>query len=166
MSSLLNPVDLTDLERTYLGVVATGIVPGSLAKDSTFRADYLTAVCLALQQDAPRDRYLEGGGAAVTAEFQRALTEAALALDARGVISAGTPAPVEVLSLDPDVVRPPAPRVIDFDQAPRLFDRTLAQQCMETLFQHPQVYPFLMGRYQDSSEIWGRLYKDGYGRWR
>ncbi len=164
--TLITPADLTAIERTYLGVVATGIVPGSLAKDDTFRADYLTAVCLAIQEGKPRDSYLEQGGPAVSAAFHQALNAAAHALDARGIISAGTPAPVEVLSLDPDVVRPPAPHMIDFDQAPRLFDRRLAQECMETLFQDRAVYPFLMGRYQDSGEIWGRLYKDGYGRWR
>jgi hypothetical protein len=37
---------------------------------------------------------------------------------------------------------------------------------MEELFSNPDIYPFLMGKYQDSADIWGRLYQQGYGRWR
>ncbi len=166
MPTVYYPEDLTDLERTYLGVLATGIVRARLAGDPWLRMDYITAVCLALQEGKPQTAYLEGDGPEITPAFRQALTEAALALDAKGIIAAGTPASEQVLSTDPDVIRPRPPRVLDFDQHPRIFDRFLAQRCMETLFQHPDVYPFLMGKYQDSAEVWARLYRQGYGRWR
>ncbi len=166
MATVYYPEDLTDLERTYLGVLATGIVPARLAGDPWLRMDYITAVCLALQEGKPQTAYLDGEGPEITPAFRDALTEAALALDAKGIIAAGTPLSEQVLSTDPALVRPRPPRVIDFDQHPRIFDRFLAQRCMETLFQHPAVYPFLMGKYQDSAEVWGRLYRQGYGRWR
>jgi len=166
MPTVYYPEDLTDLERTYLGVLATGIVPARLAGDPWLRMDYITAVCLALQEGKSQTAYLVGEGPEITPAFRQALTEAALALDAKGIISAGTPLSEQVLSTDPELVRPRPPPVIDFDQHPRIFDRFLAHRCMETLFQHPAVSPFLMGKYQASADVWGRLYRQGYGRWR
>ena len=164
MTNASTPDDLTPVERVYLGVLATGITPARLAGDESLRMDYITAVCLALVEGAPRERYLLGEGPVITPQFTDALTSAVLALDAKGIISAGTP-PADVLG-GPEVMRPKAPKVIDFDQHPRLWDRYLGQQCMEELFRNPAVYPFLMGKYQDSAEHWGRLYQHGYGRWR
>jgi hypothetical protein len=160
------PADLSLIERTYLGVLATGIVPARMAKDQSLRMDFITAVCLAVRENKPRATYLEGEGPEIAPDFRRQLTEAVLALDAKKIISAGTPPSDLLLSADPALSSPPPPRVIDFDQHPRLFDRYLAQQCMEELFSNPDIYPFLMGKYQDSADVWGRLYQQGYGRWR
>lgn len=157
MTGALTPADLTPLERTYLGVLATGMVPAKLAKDPSLRMDYITAVCLAILEGRPRDSYLIGEGPEVTPEFARALTEAVHALDAKGIISAGA-APPDALG-GPDMMRPKPPAQIDFDQHPRIWDRYLAQQCMETLFQNPDIYPFLMGKYQDSADVWGAVYQ-------
>ena len=156
--------DLTLLERTYLGVLATGIVPARLAGEPSLRMDYLTAVCLSIQEGVPPATRLIDDGPALTADFTGALTTAVLALDEKAIISAGSPPADIVLATDPSLSRPQPPRVIDFDQHPRIHDRYLAQQCMEDLFRDPAVYPFLMGKYQDSGEIWGKLYQKGYGR--
>lgn len=166
MPQTLTPADLSMVERTYLGVLSTGIVPARLANDDGLRMDYITAVCLALRQGEPRDTYTLDGGPAITPAFHDSLLAAVLSLDGRGIISAGSPSP-EVLASDPELVsRPAPPRVVDFDQHPRIFDRYLSQECMEELFRNPAVYPFLMGKYQDSGEVWGRLYSEGYGRFR
>jgi hypothetical protein len=162
MTRAYNLADLSLAERTYLGVLATGIVPARLANDPWLRMDYVTAVCLALVEGAPRERYLAGEGPAITPEFKQALTDAALALDEKGIISAGSPPPDVLMSAD--LARPKAPRVIDFDQHPRIWDRFLGHECMEELFRNPAVYPFLMGKYQDSGEVWGKLYQQGHGR--
>lgn len=164
MAKAYSPAELSLIEKVYLGVLATGIVPARLAKDPSLRMDFITAVCLAIVEGRPRGTYVEGEGPEVTPEFTRSLTAAALALDAKGILAAGAPPP-DVLG-GPDIVRPKPPAVIDFDQHPRIWDRYLGQQCMEELFQNPDVYPFLMGKYQDSAEVWGRLYQEGYGRWR
>ncbi|MFN8556131.1 MAG: hypothetical protein U0531_01835 [Dehalococcoidia bacterium] len=162
MTKAYTPAELSPIEKTYLGVLSTGMVPARLAGDPTLRMDYITAVCLALVEGRPRHHYVVGDGPAVTEAFTRALTEAALALDAKGIISAGAPPP-DILG-GPEIVRPRPPAAIDFDQRPRIWDRYLGQQCMEELFRNAEVYPFLMGKYQDSAEVWGRLYQQGYGR--
>lgn len=164
MPNAYTPADLTVIEKTYLGVLATGIVPARLAKDDTLRMDFITAVCLAAVEGKPRASYLVGDGPEVTPEFAAALTAAVLGLDAKGILSAGAPPP-DVLG-GPEIMRPKAPPVIDFDQHPRIWDRFLGHACMEEMFQNPDVYPFLMGKYQDSGEVWGRLYREGYGRLR
>ena len=164
MPKTYTPADLTLLERVYLGVLATGMTPARLAKDPWLRMDYVTAVCLAIVEGKPQHTYVVGEGPDVSPEFTEALTAAALALDEKGIISAGSPPP-DVLG-GPDIMRPRPPRVIDFDQHPRIWDRFLGHECMEELFRNPDVYPFLMGKYQDSSEVWARLYQEGYGRWR
>jgi hypothetical protein len=159
MTKPYSPADLSLIERTYLGVLATGMVPARLANDPWLRLDYVTAVCLALREGQPRDAYLVGEGPEVTAAFATVLTQAVLALDAKRILAAGTPPP-DVLG-GPELVRPRPPPALDFDQHPRIWDRFLAQQCMEELFQHPAVYPFLMDKYQDSGEVWRRLYRQG-----
>ena len=155
---VLHPTDLTLLERTYLGVVDAGMVPARLAGDPTLRTDHVTAVCLALREDKAAAAYLSADGVEPAGEFVAALTAAVHALDARGVISAAPP-PGDLL-LSPDVPRSAPPAVIDFEQRPRILDRFLAHQCLEELFGDGRVYPFLMGKYQDSGEVWARLYKE------
>jgi hypothetical protein len=167
MSAALALADLTPLERTYLGVLATGMAPARLAGDIWLRMDYVTAVCHAIVEGKPKETYLLGEGPDIAPEFRQALNDAALALDAKGIISAGSPPPDIVLGPEmTDLARPAPPRTLDFDQHPRIWDRYLGHQAMEDLFRNSAVYPFLMGKYQDSSEVWGRLYQQGYGRWR
>jgi hypothetical protein len=155
---VLRPADLTLLERTYLGVLDTGMVPAKLAGDPSLRMDYVTAICLALREGRARDTYLDASKERPAAAFIEDLTTAAQSLDARGVISVGPPPPDLILT--PDAPRPSAPREIDFDQHPRIWDRYLAHTCLEELFSDSRVYPFLMGKYQDSGEVWSRLYHE------
>lgn len=155
--SVVSLSDLSLLERTYLGVLDTGMVSARLAGDPALRMDVVAAVCHALRQDLPRETYIVGDATPGPA-FLAQLTEAARGLDARGVISIGPP-PGDLL-LSPETPRPAPPTVIDFDQHPRIWDRYLAHACMEELFQDSRVYPYLMGKYQDSAEVWARLYKE------
>lgn len=156
--TVLQPSDLSLIERTYLGVLDTGMVPAALAGDRSLRMDYVTAVCLALREDRPREAYLDEEQAEPAPRFLESLTEAARSLDEKRVISFGSP-PSDLL-LSPEMPRRSAPREIDFDQHPRILDRYLAHECMEELFADSRVYPFLMGKYQESGEVWARLYKE------
>lgn len=157
-ATVLRPDDLSPLERTYLGVLDTGMVSSRLAADPSLRLDTVTAICLALRDDQPQHAYLDGDGPEPTAAFIADLTAAVLALDARGILSAGPPPPDMLLS--PDLARPRPPITLDFDQHPRIWDRYLAHQCMEALFADPRVYPYLMAKYQDSSDVYARLYTE------
>jgi hypothetical protein len=133
------------------------MVPAKLANDPSLRLDYVVAVCQALREGRPEDTYLEDGstpGAAFVAD----LTTAALDLDAKGVLSIGPP-PADLL-LSVESPPQPAPAEIDFEQRPRILDRYLAHACLEELFGDSRVYPFLMGKYQDSGEVWARLYRE------
>jgi len=155
---VLHPSDLSPLERTYLGVLDTGMVSARLAGDPSLRTDHVTAVCLALREGRPRDSYLSGDGVEPDARFLTELTRAARSLEERGVISAAAPPPD--LLLTPETPRPAPVGVLDFDQRPKIWDRYLAHECMEELFRDESVYPFLMGKYQDSGEVWARLYRE------
>lgn len=155
---VLQPADLTLLERTYLGVLDTGMAPSKLAGDPSLRLDRVTAVCLALREGKERDAYLDPSGLDPAPVFLSDLTAAVHSLDSRGVISAGPPPSDMVLA--PELARPAPPAELDFDQRPRIFDRYLAHACLEELFGDRRVYPFLMAKYQDSSEVWARLYRE------
>src|SRR5262249_39511274 len=151
---------------TYLGVLDTGMVPARLAGDPTLRMDHVTAVCYALRQDQAANTYLEGDGPEPSAAFLNELNAAAQSLDARGVIAAV--APPAALLPPPGLLtretagaaraRPPAR--LDFDQHPRVRDKYLAHLCLEELFGDKRVYSYLMGKYQDSGDVWARLYKE------
>lgn len=154
----LRPADLTLLERTYLGVLDTGMVPANLAGDPSLRMDYIAAVCLALREELPRETYLDESRTQPSPAFLEQLTAAAQSLDQKRIISVGPPPPDLILSPDVPAVKAAGP--IDFDQHPRIWDRYLAHACMEELFADSRVYPFLMGKYQDSGEVWARLYKE------
>jgi hypothetical protein len=154
----LYPSDLTLLERTYLGVLDTGMVPARLAGDTSLRMDYVTAVCQALREDKASDAYLDEGGSVPAQSFLTDLTAAAHSLHEKGIIAV-TVFPADTV-LTVDEARPRPPQEIDFDQHPRIWDRYLAHACMEELFSDRRVYPFLMGKYQDSGEVWARLYKE------
>jgi hypothetical protein len=156
---VVHAADLSLMERTYLGVLDMGMVPARLAGDPTLRLDSVTAVCLALREGKPATAYLDGAGPEPAAAFLADLNAAAFALDEKGIISVSAPPPDSVLSPD---LHLPAPRPagrLDFDQRPRIWKRYLAHECMEELFSDSRVYPFLMGKYQDSGEVWARLYK-------
>ena len=156
--TILHAADLSLIERTYLGVLDTGMVPSRLAGDPTLRLDSVTAVCLALREAKPGSAYLEGDGPEPSAAFLQDLTAAVVALDDKGVLSVGMPPPELVLSAETPRPRPAGP--LDFDQRPRIWQRYLAHECMEELFSDSRVYPFLMGKYQDSGDVWSRLYKE------
>jgi hypothetical protein len=154
---VLQPSDLTPLQRTYLGVIDTGMVAAQLARDPTLRVDYVTAVCQALREGRPGDSYLAGDGTP-DAAFLADLRSAALDLDAKSAISLAPP-PADLL-LTADAPPHHIPTEIDFEQRPRVLDRYLAHACLEELFADARVYPFLMGKYQDSGDVWARLYRE------
>jgi len=154
---VLRAPDLTPLQRTDLGVLDTGMVSAKLAEDPTLRLDYVVAVCQALREGRPEDSYLDGD-ATPRSDFLADLTAAALDLDAKGILSAGPP-PADLL-LTPDAPPRHTPTEIDFEQRPLILDRYLAHACLEELFADGRVYPFLMGKYQDSGDVWARLYQE------
>jgi hypothetical protein len=154
---VLRPDDLSPLERTYLGVLDTGMVSARLAGDPTLSVDYVVAVCLALHEGKPPESYL-AGEAATGEAFRRRLAEAARALDEKGVIALAPPPPDLLLS--PDGPSRAPTQEVDFEQRPKIWDRYLAHACLEELFADGRVYPFLMGKYQDSGELWARLYTE------
>ncbi|MGH2586992.1 MAG: hypothetical protein ACRDJE_18925 [Dehalococcoidia bacterium] len=155
---VLHPSDLSPLERTYLGVLDTGMVSARLADDPSLRTDHVTAVCLALREGKPQDSYLRGDGVEPKAGFLTELTGAVRSLEERGVISTAPPPPDLILTPETPRSAPAGP--VDFDQRPKIWDRYLAHECMEELFRDDRVYPFLMGKYQDSGDVWARLYRE------
>jgi hypothetical protein len=154
---VLRPTDLSALERTYLGVLDTGMVSARLAGDPTLSVDYVVAVCLALREGKSPGSYL-AGEAETAGAFRLQLAEAARALDEKGVIALAPPPPD--LLLAPGGPPPVAAQEVDFEQRPKIWDRYLAHACLEELFADGRVYPFLMGKYQDSGELWARLYTE------
>lgn len=157
-AGVLHAADLPLLERTYLGVLDTGMVPARLAGDPSLRMDRVTAICLALREGAAESTYLAGEEPGPA--FLAALADAARSLERRGVISVAPPPPDAILAPEGLQLPQSRPREIDFDQHPRIHDRFLAHECMEELFADARVYPYLMGKYQDSGEVWARLYRE------
>jgi hypothetical protein len=156
----LNPDDLAPLEVALLGVLCVGLPPSKAAGDDRFRIDHVTAVVSGLQSGGRAEAHLQGDGVSVTHEFRAALRETILALTEKGVLAdqaAGMPAAAGNFEagLEVDMVQP--------DEHPALLDRYLGQLCMEVLFNIPAVYPYLMGRYAASGEVWRRLRDAGYG---
>lgn len=155
------PEDLDLLERTLLGVLSVGLPPSKAAGSDTFRVDYVTAVIAAIQETEVRDAYLGPDNVRVTPEFRARLRTTVRGLEEKGLVAApmaGMPAAAggfeEGLLLD----------LVDPDEQPAVLDRYLSQLCMETLFNIPRVYPFLMERYSSSGEVWRRLRGGGYAR--
>src|SRR5215218_3192059 len=156
--SVLHAADLSLLERTYLGVLDLGMVTARVSGDPSLRLDRVTAVCMALRQGHDAATLLDGDH--VQEQFTGELIAAIFTLDDTGAISTGPPPPDSVISPEDLQTRPVRPATIDFDHHPRILDRYLAHECMEELFRDARVYPFLMGKYQDSGEVWARLYKE------
>ncbi|MSQ62097.1 MAG: hypothetical protein EXR43_05935 [Dehalococcoidia bacterium] len=160
--------DLDHLARTYLGVVAAGLVPAHLASDERFRLDYVTAVCHALARNLPPGVDLDREGPQPQPAFLDALRSVIADLDARGVIVAGAGDGhlVVVPFLDPSLGRLTAGQMatLDLNRPPKIIDSYLAHRSLDALLALPAVYGFLMERYSASSEIWQRLVAQGYGR--
>ena len=157
----LQPEDLDQMERNLLGALSVGLPPSKSAGSDTFRVDHVMAVIAGLQETGDRATYLREDGVHATQEFRARLRATIENLEAKGIVAApvaGMPAAAggfeEGLVLD----------LVDPDEQPAVTDRYLAQLCMETLFNIPAVYPFLMERYAASGEVWRRLREGGYAR--
>ena len=144
-----------------LGALSIGLPPSKSAGSDTFRVDHVMAVIAGLHESGARDAYLREDGIRATPEFRARLRATIESLEAKGLVTqpvAGGPAAAggfeEGRVLD----------LVDPDEQPAVLDRYLAQLCMETLFNIPAVYPFLMERYAASGEVWRRLREDGYAR--
>jgi hypothetical protein len=161
---LLSVEDLSALECTYLGVLSVGLVPFELAKQSRFRMEYVCAVCHARMQALPHEAFLDGEHSA-KAGFLDELRRALMGLDQKGIVGVGPPQDVVLLTPSPELVARSF-MSIDINKHPPIFDRYLAQRCMDLLFAQPTVHEFLLGLYADSSDIWGELYNQGYGQYR
>ena len=155
------PEDLDQMERNLLGALSIGLPPSKSAGSDTFRVDHVCAVIAGLVEHEERGAYLDDDGVRVKPEFRARLRATIEGLEAKGLVRApvaGMPAAAggfeEGLELD----------MVDPDEQPAVLDRYLAQLCMETLFNVPAVYPFLMERYAASGEVWRRLRESGYAR--
>lgn len=154
------PHDLSDLERALLGVLCVGLPPSRAAGSDTFRVDHVTGVVAGLLRQGDPAAHLGDDGLAVASEFRMELRAAIVSLAEKGIVAdqaAGMPAAPGgyEAGLEIDMVNP--------DEHPAVVDRYLAQACMETLFNVPAVYPYLMERYASSGEVWRRLREAGYG---
>ena len=156
----LQPEDLDLMERTVLGALSIGLPPSKSAGSDTFRVDHVCAVLAGLQESGERGAYLLADGR-VSPEFRARLRATLEGLEAKELVRApvpGMPAAAGGFEagLELDMVDP--------DEQPAVVDRYLAQLCMETLFNVPAVYPYLMERYSASGEVWRRLREEGYAR--
>ena len=154
--------DLSPLQRIFLGVLALGLPPASLAKDPTLRLDVLSASAAALGEAQPEDHYLQQGGEAAGEQFDAELTAAVLDLDRKGVISLGAPPGINVTMMG-GIGDAEGWRRVNFEQAPRIFDKYLSHECLEELLRQPAVHSYLMRKYGESSEVWQNLMREGYG---
>jgi hypothetical protein len=153
--------DLEAIEVALLGVLCLGLPPSRATGDDTFRVDHVTAVAEALMAGRDPSAHLEPDGVRVSARFNDRLREAIRALTSREILiqqAIGMPAAAGgyEAGLLVDMVTP--------DEHPVVLDRYLAQQCMETLFRVPAVYPFLMLQYTRSGEFWQKARAGGYGQ--
>ncbi|HLZ72397.1 MAG TPA: hypothetical protein VKV26_21035 [Dehalococcoidia bacterium] len=163
--STLNREDLTAVEQTYLGVLALGLVSADQAHDDRFRTGGICARTQALLEAAPAERYLDGDGQHAAPPFREALREAIIELDRKGIIGLGPPRDLVVLTPSPES-REAAYATLDIDRNPPIFDRYLAQRCMDALLSRPEIHAYLMGLYADSSDVWHELYQRGKTQWR
>jgi hypothetical protein len=156
------PGDLGRLERVYLGVLALGLPSASLARDSSFRLDVLAASAAALEEGRGEGEYLEDGGEAATAAFEAELGRAVFELDSKGIIALGAPPGINV-TLMGAIEESGGWRRVNYDDAPRIFDKYLAHDALESLLRVPAVHSYLMRKYGDGSEVWQDLVAKGYG---
>ncbi|MGK2964517.1 MAG: hypothetical protein ACSLFM_02810 [Tepidiformaceae bacterium] len=154
-----HPEDLSDLESAFLGVLCIGLPPSRAAGDDRFRADHCAAVVAGLLRTGDANRFLGADGIRVSQEFRGELRTAIDSLVAKGLVAhapMGMPAAAGGFEAGLEI------DLVDPDQQPAVLDRYLAQLCMESLFQVPAVYPFLMERYTKSGEVWRRIREAGY----
>lgn len=164
MVTSLTVDDLTPIEQTYLGVLSLGLVSADQARDSRFRMEYVCAAAHALRQGMTEDTYLTYGDHEATEQLRDDLRTAMIDLDVKRVIGIGPPQDLQILK--PSVSAVEAYGTIDINRHPPIFDRFLAQRCMDQLLAVPAAHRFLMALYTDSSDIWGKLYEQGYGQYR
>jgi len=161
----LTPEDLTALERTYLGVLSLGLVPADLARESRYRLERITAICHAMLQELPVETFLGEQADTANERICQEMRTAMIDLDRKGVIGAGPPQDLMILKPSPEAIDT-AYGNLDINRPPPIFDRFLAQRCMELLMERDEIRRFLMVMYADSGEVWGDLYKQGYGQYR
>ncbi len=159
---------LSSLARAYLGVVAAGLVPASVAGDEGFRLDYVTAVCEALMGDLPASAHLEADGPQPKAAFLDDLRRTIGDLDARGVVIAGAGDSAVMMlpsaGREIDKLTPAQMAQLDLSRPARIVDTFLAYRALDELLGNPRVYSFLMEKYSASSAVWQKLAAPGYGR--
>jgi hypothetical protein len=161
MLTNLTVADLSDVEQTYLGVLALGMVSAEIAHDTRFRMEHVCAVTHALRRGEPENSYSGPGENEASDAFRDALRQALIRLDIKRVIGIGPPQ--DLLILKPSIPTEQGYGVVDVNRHPPIFDRYLAQRCMDELLNLPAVYRYLMALYAESSEIWGARYAQGGG---
>ena len=164
MLTNLTVSDLTPVEQSYLGVLSLGLVSADLAHDDRFRMEHVVAVAHALRLGEPENTYRGAGEFEASAAFREQLRQALIDLDIKRVIGIGPPQDLAILK--PSVPPEQAYGAVDINRHPPIFDRYLAQRCMDDLFAVPADYDYLMGLYAISTEIWGKLHAQGYGAYR
>jgi DNA-binding FadR family transcriptional regulator len=97
--------------------------------------------------------------------FRATLREAMIDLDRKGVIGLGPPQDLVVLRPSPES-REAAYASVDLNRHPPIFDRYLAQRCMDELLALPEAHAYLMALYADSSDVWHEVYQRGESQWR
>ncbi len=162
---VFDPADLTPLQQTYLGVLALGLVSADQARDPRFRMESICARGQAIVEHAPPERYLSDTEYEACDSFRAGLREAMIDLDRQGIIGLGPPHDLVVLTPSLES-RETVYATVDVNRHPPVFDRYLAQRCMDTLLSQPDAHAYLMALYADSSEIWHELYQRGEGQWR
>jgi hypothetical protein len=150
--------ELELVERVLFGVLSLGMPPSRAAGDDTFRVDHVVAVSTALCEDEKTDVYLREDGVRVQQAFRDRLRASIESLGTKELV---TTQPAEMPTapggFDPGL----AVDLIDPDEHPVVLDRSLAQECLETLLQDKRLYSYLMDRYAKSGEVWRRLRDEG-----
>lgn len=163
--TVLMPADLSTLQRTYLGVLALGLVSADQARDPRFRIEYICARCQAIVERRPAAAYAGDADHRAVEPFRTELREAMIDLDRKGVIGLGPPQDLVVLTPSLET-REAAYAKVDVNRHPPIFDRYLAQRCMDELLSLPEAHAYLMALYADSGEIWHAIYQRGESQWR
>ncbi|HZQ35746.1 MAG TPA: hypothetical protein VFD32_07425 [Dehalococcoidia bacterium] len=163
--TVLSPADLSSLQRTYLGVLALGLVSADQARDPRFRIEYICARCQAMVERRPADDFADAAEHRATEPFRAELREAIIDLDRKGVIGLGPPQDLVVLRPSPES-REAAYARLDLNYHPPIFDRYLAQRCMDELLSLPEAHTYLMALYADSGDVWHEIYQRGESQWR
>ncbi len=155
--------DLSPLEQTYLGVLAVGLVPAELAHEARFRMEHICAVTHALVQGLTPEAFLGAEPFTAAPDFLQQLREQLIDLDQKQIIGVG---PAQVLAIvRPGIERPGAfYGTVDINRHPPIFDRYLAQRCMELVMANEAAHQYLIELYADSGDLWRELYKQGYGQ--